>query len=179
MIDWLAPLDAVAESPVLYLPLLFAFTVLATIVLPVPVEVALLNPFLPPASLILVLAAGKAVGAAFVFPLGGRIGDALRSQVARFPRFARFYGWVERFVGRRGYVALFLLLSVPFMTDTAPLYAFTMLNPSRTRKSFDEPRSVAHEPRGLVLGPFVAVNFAAGVVRGTLFLVIPLLLGWR
>lgn len=179
MVDWLAPLDAVAENPLLYLPLLYVFALLSTLILPIPVEIGLLNPFLPFPSLILVLALGKASGSALVFPLGRRLGDEIRARIERFPRFALLYAWVERWIERGGYAALFLMLAIPFMTDTAPLYAFTILHPGSPGAKPGDPLPSTRGARALLLGPFVAVNFAAGVVRGSLFLAIPLLLGWH
>ncbi len=176
-ISWLL---ASAEDPYLYLPLLFLFATLAAVLLPVPVEIGLLNPFLSPVLLVLVASAGKAFGGALVFPLGRRIGSRLEREMARSPRAARVHGWVERLVGAYGYWALFGLLSVPFMTDSIPVYVFSILGP--TDRSGAPSAAAAGSGRrvhGWRVGPFVAVNFAAAVVRCSAFLVVPWLLGWR
>ena len=182
MVDWISWLLAVADDPYLYLPLLFVYAVLATVILPIPEEVGLLNPYLPPVALVLTMALGKAVGGALIFPLGERIGQQLERTASRWPRVSRLYRWTSELVGRRGYYALFGLLCIPFMTDTAPVYAFAVLNP---RKETPTPPGAATPPRGtrarraLEWGPFVLVNLAAGIVRSVAFLAIPLALGWK
>lgn len=179
MVDPIELLLSVAEDPWVYLPLFFLFSVAATVFLPVPVEVGLLNPFVPWFGLVLVLAAGKAIGAVIVLPLGDRVGDRLVREAARYPRLARLYARVEAWTGRWGYGALFALQSIPFMTDTAPLYAFSTLH-SMEGGTGPGAGGAPHRPyrQTLRLGPFVAVSFAAGLVRGTLFLAVPIGLGW-
>ena len=164
-VDLGSVLQSVATDPWSYLPLLFAYTVASTLILPIPEEIGLLNPFIPWYYLVLVLGAGKTVGAALVYPLGGRVGVALERWIARWPWAASWYAWVQRQVGRYGYPALFALLAVPFMTDTAPVYAFSIANP-------------AEGPGRMRFGGFLTANFLAGITRGFLFLAVPLYFGW-
>ncbi len=180
--DWLAWLVTAAEDPLVYLPLLFAYALLATVLLPIPVEFGLLNPFLSPVLLILTVAAGKAAGGALVFPLGTKIGEQIERYLERFPRLEGPYRWIERVTSRHGYWALFAFLSIPFMTDSVPVYVFSILNP----RAPPTPATTPSPPppsgprrRVLRLGPFVAVNFVAALVRCSLFLLVPLSLGWR
>lgn len=158
-------LEAFASDPWTYLPLLFVYTVVSTLFLPIPEEIGLLNPFIPWYYLVLVLGAGKTVGAALVFPLGGRIGTEVERWIVRLPWAAKWYAWMQRQVGRFGYFALYALLAIPFMTDTLPVYAFAVANPAE-----GEDRMRA--------GGFLSVNFLAGITRGTLFLALPLYFGW-
>ncbi len=177
MVDLLAPLLSAAEDPWVYLPLFFAFSVAATVALPIPVEVGLLNPFVPAPSLIVALAAGKAVGAVFVLRLGDRLGLRLARETLKYPRLAVLYARIEAWTRRWGYGALFGLQAIPFMTDTAPLYAFSTLHALPARRAFVAERRTELR-QTLRIGPFVGVSFAAGVVRGALFLAVPLWLGW-
>lgn len=179
--DLLTILTDAAENPWIYLPLLFVFAVAATVALPIPVEVGLLNPWISPLALILVLGLGKAVGACLVLPLGGWVGARIEREVARYPRFARMYARLKQGIAHWGYVALFAILSIPFMSDTAPIYAFSTMtgatrDPSAASGAPQRKRRPSAPP--LRRGPFVLVSFAAGLVRGSLFLAIPILLGW-
>lgn len=164
--DLIGFLQSLAEDPWAYGTVFLLYTIATTVILPIPEEIGLLNPYIPWYWLVLVLGIGKTIGAALVYPLGGRIEKEVRAWTARWPWLARWYDWVEKGVGRYGYWALFGLLAVPFMTDTAPVYAFTILNPQDDDK------------RRLRFVPFLIVNLAAGLTRGVLFLVVPLELGW-
>ena len=163
--DFGSTLQAFASDPWTYLPLLFAYTLLSTLILPIPEEIGLLNPFIPWYYLVLTLAAGKTVGAALVFPLGGRIGREVEKWIERAPWAARWYAWIQRQVGRFGYLALYGLLAIPFMTDTLPVYAFSVANPREG-------------PTRMRMGGFLSVNLLAGVTRGMLFLALPVYFGW-
>ena len=182
MVDFVGILESIAQSPELYLPVLFVFVVLATVALPIPVEVGLLNPYLPFWWLLLVLAAGRALGGWLVYPLGERIGTGVDRWVRRSARAGRLWDWVGAFVGRYGYFGLFALLSIPFMVDTATIYAFAILNPAPGARGPTEggsaPRPSPERPR-LRLGPFTMANALAGFARGALFLAIPVALGWK
>ncbi len=179
--DWLSWLIPLAENPWIYLPLLFVYAVLAAVLLPIPVELGLLDPFVSPVLLVLTVGAGKALGGALVFPMGARMGASIERYLVRFPRLIRPYRWIEASIGRHGYGALFAFLSIPFMTDSVPVYAFAILNPRVP--PVVAPALLRRQPtrrlrKALTFGPFVAVNFAAALVRCTVFLALPLSLGW-
>lgn len=192
--DLTALLLAFVEDPWIYSAIFFLFVVAATVILPIPEEIGLLNPFLPFWLLVVILALAKGVGALIVYPIGGAAGDQIRRWSSRWPWFDRGYLRVETWVGRYGYWALFGLLAIPFMTDTVPVYAFAALNP---RAHEGEPDGGSGTPGRSAAGaratdatpipdrrrrfrplPFVVVNILAGAVRGLLFLSIPLVLGW-
>lgn len=72
---------------------------------------------------------GKTVGAYIVFLVGDRAKDT-----ERFQRFLDKHHWAkkffdvsERFVRRYGVFAVFILLSIPGLPDTASLYLFAIV----------------------------------------------------
>jgi len=147
LMDWLMANQA---DPLTYLAILFLFTIAAAIVLPIPIEIALVwNPglFFPVKAL--VLGAGKGVGAIAVFYIGAKV----ESLALRFTKW-RWFKWLldksEAFVRRFGIVALYIIMSIPGMVDTIPLYIFSILN----------------KEGGLIKArDFAFANFLAGVNR--------------
>lgn len=59
----------------------------------------------------------------------------------------------ESLVRKYGYPAMFVIMAIPGMVDTIPLYVFSVLN---------------KEGELMTLKGFVIVNFLAGVVRAAL-----------
>ncbi len=156
--------------------------ILATIVLPIPVELGLLNPYLPAWWLLLVLAGARGVAAWLVFPFASWIGGQLDRWASRSARAAGVLRWVQERVGRHGYWALLAILSIPFMVDTAAIYTFTLLKPrqrSLPSAAASRPAAEAGAPHRLRLGRFTAVNVLAGFIRGLLVLTIPFAFGWK
>lgn len=151
LIDYLSANQA---DPGTYLLIFFIFCVAAAILLPIPVEVALMvNPgiFFPIKALVMGL--GKATGATAVFFIGRKIDET----VGVYARRWRWYNWLlvksEALVRRYGYPAMFAIMATPFMVDTIPLYVFSVLN---------------KEGELMTLKWFVLVNFLAGVTRAVL-----------
>jgi membrane protein DedA with SNARE-associated domain len=151
LIDFLSANEA---DPATYLLIFFIFCVAAAIVLPIPVEIALVvNPsiFFPIKALVMGL--GKAVGATGVFFIGRKIDET----VGVYARKWRWYRWLlvksENLVRRYGYPAMFVIMSIPGMVDTIPLYVFSVLN---------------KEGELMTLKGFVLVNFLAGITRAIL-----------
>lgn len=201
-----------------YLLIFFLLCVAAAIILPIPIEIALVwNPglFFPVKALILGL--GKGTGAVAVFFIGAKLERALRrlsgrrlggwwlritnpflhrceAAVKRSRRlgvlarvlcevsntltvlgrkFARppkpeERGWLsiksEGFVRRYGIVAMYVIMSIPGMVDTIPLYLFSILNEEGTL---------------MKLRDFALANFLAGINRAFLIFAILELLGIR
>ncbi len=116
-------------DPVTYLLSLFLFSFAAAVVLPIPVETAIaLAPLSIPIPLVaLVSGLGKGLGAFTVFFVGGTI----EKTVLTYTRW-RWFRWIlnksEAFVRRFGYPAVYLVMSIPLMPDTVPLYIFSLLN---------------------------------------------------
>lgn len=150
-------LETHQADPTTYLASLFVFSIGAAIILPIPVESALV--FAPSSVPIffvaLVLGLGKAVGSMAVFVIGAKIEQA----VVSFNRFG-WFRWLlnksEAFVRKFGYFALYAIMSVPFMLDTVPLYIFSILN---------------KEGKLMRIHWFAVANLAAGTTRGMIILV--------
>lgn len=153
-------LEFYLRTPEVFLAVLFVFSILAAIVLPIPVEIALIPLLRDPAlltSAALVLGAGKAVGAGAVFLLGLKVEGPIRYWCARHPALGRTVGYVTRFVRVTRWWGLLVLLSIPFMSDTFPIYLYALFN-----------------KQGQLIGSriFLLVNFAAGVIRTFAFVIL-------
>jgi membrane protein YqaA with SNARE-associated domain len=144
-------------DPLTYLVIFFLFCIAAAIILPIPVEIALIwNPsiFFPIKALVLGL--GKATGAVAVFFIGAKVETA----VARFSRWG-WFKWLllksEAFVRRYGIFAMYIIMSIPGMVDTIPLYLFSIFN-----------------QRGTIIRmrDFALANFLAGINRAFLIFAI-------
>lgn len=153
LVEYLA---ASNTNPFLYGFLLFTYAALAAIFLPVPVEFALaLNPAMADWIKALILGAGKAAGALGIFVLGLRVEDNIRRYSAKHPLVKRGVDAAFDFVKVTRWIGLLILLSIPFMPDTLPIYIYSIFN---------------KEGQAIRPPAFIAVNFIAGVVRAALFL---------
>lgn len=140
-------------DPVIYLLIFFVFAILVAIILPIPVELGLFwNPLVPYWIKALVLGAGKAIGCLAAFEIGFKLEPKIRSW-ERFKWFKRFMEKMEWFVQKYGYSALYVILSIPGMTDTVPLYLFSMFN---------------KEGKAMNWKLFALTNFLAGITRAAL-----------
>lgn len=133
-----------------YLLVFFLLAVAAAIILPIPIEIGLVwNPTLFFPVKALVMALGKATGAVAVFVIGEKVEET----VMRFTKWG-WFKWLlaksEAFVRRFGILALFVLMSIPYMLDTIPLYIFSILN---------------KEGKLISMRNFALVNFLAGINR--------------
>jgi len=108
-----------------------------------------------------VLGLGKAVGAIAVFYIGFTVNRWLERWMGRHPRWAKVLTVLERFVRRTGWVGLTVLLAIPFMSDTAVNYFYSLLN---------------EEGHAVTRWQFVLANFIGGVARAMIYLLLPLLL---
>jgi membrane protein DedA with SNARE-associated domain len=150
-------LTAHSGDPATYLLTLFVFSIGAAVILPIPIEAGLVAapetmPFIIPA---LALGLGKGVGAIVVFFIGAK----LEQKVLRYGKWGWFKWLLEKsewFVRRFGYFALFIILSIPFMLDTVPLYIFSVLNKEGELMRFRW---------------FVLVNVLAGTTRASIVLI--------
>jgi membrane protein YqaA with SNARE-associated domain len=147
-----------------YLLVFFLLAIAAAIILPIPIEIGLIwNPTLFFPAKALVMALGKATGAVAVFV----IGEKIESTVRRFSRW-RWFKWLldksEVFVRRYGVLALYTLMSIPYMLDTIPLYLFSILN---------------KEGRLISMRDFALVNFLAGINRAFIVFAIFDIMGVR
>ena len=153
--DFIALATATYNNPAAYLSLTFGFSFLVAIVLPIPIEIVLLAPILGQqweylGAIIFAMAAGKTVGAWAIFFLGVRVEDNIRRWSERYKIAARLVKWCERFVRKTNYIGLYVLLSVPLMSDTIPLYLYSLFN---------------EEGRALDRRAFLVSNFLAAWTR--------------
>ncbi len=139
-----------------YLLGLFLYAIAAAVVLPVPVELLLpLYPQIDPAIKAVVLGLGKAVGAIAVFYVGNKVNPWIERLMGRHPSGAKVLNALELFVRRTGWVGLTVLLAIPFMSDTAVNYFYSLLN---------------EEGQAVTRWQFVLANLIGGIVRAYLFL---------
>jgi hypothetical protein len=92
-----------------------------------------------------------------VFKIGIGLEGMIKKWSARIKQLGVFVDLCERFVARFGYFALFIIMAIPLMTDTVPLYIFSIAN---------------REGKTMKMEWFVVVNFIAGVTRAIIFLVL-------
>ena len=139
-----------------YLVALFLYSIAAAVALPVPVELLLfffpgINPFIKA----VVLGLGKAVGAIVVFFVGEKVNPWIERWMSRHAIAARILKIMEKFVRRTGWKGLAILLAIPFMSDTAVNYFYSLLN---------------EEGHAITRLHFVAANLVGGIARALLFL---------
>ncbi len=147
-------LELNSTDPLTFLFLLFIYVVLAAIILPIPLEIAIaLNPLVPIPIKAVVVGLGKGVGAMGIFYIGASVED----NIQRWRRWG-WFDWIVRnsviLVDKMGYWGLFILLVIPGMTDTVPLYIFSLFN-----KGGEE------DEKTMSLRGFVIVNIIAGILR--------------
>lgn len=159
-------------NPVVFFLFTFGFSVLIAIILPIPIEIFLIVPFLDPVLTpggkvalmtiaLFAVALGKAVGAWLVFLLGVKVEEAMHRWAERARLFARILDALERFVRWSGTIGLYILLSIPLMSDTAVLYFYALFN---------------EEGKAIDQRLFIASNFLAGINRVALVFILGLTL---
>ncbi len=170
MVDFNQLLCDFLTNPIIYFLIVFGFAIAVAIVLPIPIEVALIFA-LTGGSIglftvaLLAAASGKAVGAWLVFLLGLKVEGAMHRWSQRSKIIARILKGLEKFVRWTGSIGLFILLSIPFMSDTAVLYFYALFN---------------EEGKAIDRRQFIVTNFLAGISRTSAFFIvaIALLPGW-
>ena len=161
LIDLLSQHEA---DPVVYLLMFFVFCVLAAIILPIPIEIFLvIDPSVPFALKAIVMGLGKGTGAVAVFFIGAKVEKA----IMKFSRWG-WFKWLldksEAFVRRFGALALYIIMSIPGMVDTIPLYLFSILN---------------KEGHLMTLRDFTVANILAGINRAMLIYTLFFVFGIR
>ena len=162
LIDWLFTL---IQNPVAYLTFVLIFAFLAAVILPIPVELALAGYIVyltTPGTAFLglgiwgsfliisiVMGVGKALGSWIVFVIGVKVEDLVATYLS-WGWFKKMMMATHRFCLRFGYLAMYLVMCIPLMTDTVPLYIFSILN---------------KEGDVFELKWFVMSNFWAGIAR--------------
>ncbi len=133
MVDLVSFLQQAFDNPAVYLLATFGYAVLVAIVLPIPIEIALFPPLLDRrfglfAEVALAVAAGKMVGAWLIFRLGLHVEDNIRFWSDRYTWARRAVSGLGKFVEKTGYIGLYVLLSIPLMSDTVPIYLYSLFN---------------------------------------------------
>lgn len=155
------------QNPLIYGTVFLIYVILTVVILPVPVEIGLFNPYISPLILVMILAIGKGVGALIVFELG----TLFRRKLKRYHISSRITKKIilmlEDFVKKYGYIGLFIIMSIPLMFDSLTLYFFSLLNPDT-----DDKKALTREK-------FVFVNILAGGTRGVIILLVAFIIGIR
>ena len=162
MVDWLFTL---VQNPLAYLTFVLIFAFLAAVILPIPVELALAGYIVyltnPGSSFLglgifgafllisIIMGLGKALGSWIVFVIGIKV-ETLVAGYLKWKWFNKMMMATHRFCIRFGYLAMYFVMCIPLMTDTVPLYIFSILN---------------KEGDVFELKWFVMSNFWAGIAR--------------
>lgn len=165
--DFIEFLINLMQDPVAYSVVFFIYTILAAVILPIPVELGLFNPYISPVILVIILAAGKGVGAGIVYYIGIGVRGIAKKTNFSSKLLDTILGALERFVKKFSYLGLFIIMSIPLMLDSVTLYLFSLCNPDEGKTHF------------LRLNNFVLINIAAGAVRGSIVLIIFYLIGLK
>jgi membrane protein YqaA with SNARE-associated domain len=161
LMQWLASLG---NDPLAYLIIFFIFCVAAAIILPIPVELGLLfGEVVPYPIKAIVLGLGKGVGSVAVFEIGMKLEPKIRSW-SRWRWFKWLFEMCEKFVAKYNYYALYVILSIPLMLDTVPIYIFSLANKNG---------------KALEVKWFAVTNFFAGVTRAAILWLLLEALGWN
>ncbi|MFO7792369.1 MAG: hypothetical protein R6W73_05220 [Candidatus Saliniplasma sp.] len=147
------------SDPLTYSIIFFVYVVLAAVVLPIPVEIGLFNPYINPILLISILAVGKGVGSFFVFEIGTKARKKMKKISTSNSFINKIVEYSEWFVKKWGYYGLLIILSTPLMIDSISLYLFSLLNPEKKGEGMD-------------MRPFILVNIVGGAIRGIITLAV-------
>ncbi len=126
-------LQSAYDMPAVFLPLVFLYAIAIAVILPIPIELTLLLPIINGqwgylVGISIVLASGKMVGAWLVFYLGINVEDNIRAWSKRWRVADWFVKKADLFVQKTGYLGLYVLLSIPLMSDTIPIYLYSLFN---------------------------------------------------
>jgi hypothetical protein len=157
-------LEQVQGDPFTYSVVFFIYIIAATIILPIPVELMLfLSPVTPFAIKAILLGAGKAVGSIIVFYIGMNLERPIINLTKKWVFFRMVVSTCKWFVDKLGYIGLYLIMSVPLMVDTVPVYLFSIFRKERTDRD---------------LWMFALTNLAAGITRAAIVFYVVTELGW-
>jgi len=165
--DLIGMLESFLGDPAVYLFLVFGYSILVAIILPIPIEIALIWPLLKGelpyfAAVVLVMAIGKTLGALFVLFLGIKVEKTVYYWSRKSKWFGKLVHYFSLFVKKTGFIGLYIILSIPLMTDTVPIYIYSIFHeegkkPSRVK--------------------FGMSNFFAAITRAVIIAVVVTLFG--
>ncbi len=164
--DLIGFLTGLATNPISYSIVFFTYTVLAAVILPIPVEIGLFNFHMHPALLVTILALGKGAGSLIVFEIGTKARGKIKKFSVSNAFIKKIVEYSEWFVENYGYYGLLLVLSTPLMIDSISLYLFSLLNPEEKGIGMDREW-------------FVGTNIVAGAIRGIITLAVFYYVGYK
>ncbi len=157
-------LEQVQGDPLTYSIVFFIYIIAASIILPIPVELLLfVSPATPFILKALIMGVGKAVGSVVVFYIGLNVEKPIIGLTEKWGFFRMVVSTCKWLVDKLGYIGLYLILSVPIMVDTVPLYLFSIFRKERTDRD---------------LRLFALTNLAAGITRAAIVYLVVTELGW-
>lgn len=156
------------KDPLSYSIIFFIYVILASIILPIPVETGLFNPHINPVWLIIILAVAKGIGAFIVYNISKHLRKFMKQfSIGKTWKITKkIVSLSENFVKKYGHYGLYIIMSIPLMVDTITLYLFSLLNPTE-------------EKTALTATKFVFINIAAGATRGAIIVAISYYIGIR
>ena len=72
--------------------------------------------------------------------------------------------YCEQFVKKYGHIGLFIIMSIPLMIDSVTLYLFSLLNPKEETGKY-----------AIAKRKFILINIGAGLVRGSIIIIIAMI----
>lgn len=157
-------LEQVQGDPLTYSIVFFIYIIAASIILPIPVELLLfVSPATPFILKAVIMGVGKAVGSVVVFYIGLNVEKPIIGLTEKWGFFRMVVSTCKWLVDKLGYIGLYLILSVPIMVDTVPLYLFSIFRKERTDRD---------------LRLFALTNLAAGITRAAIVYFVVTELGW-
>lgn len=157
-------IEQVQGDPLVYSVVFFIYIIAATLFLPIPVELLLfLSPATPFVLKAILLGVGKAVGSIIVFYIGMNVEKPINTLTKKWGFFRLVVNFSKWLVDKLGYLGLYLILSVPIMVDTVPVYLFSIFRKDRCDRD---------------LKLFALTNLAAGITRAAIVFFVVTELGW-
>lgn len=157
-------IEQVQGDPLVYSVVFFIYIIAATLFLPIPVELLLfLSPATPFVLKAILLGVGKAVGSIIVFYIGMNVERPINILTKKWGFFRMVVNFSKWLVDKLGYLGLYLILSVPIMVDTVPVYLFSIFRKDRCDRD---------------LKLFALTNLAAGITRAGIVYFVVTELGW-
>ncbi len=157
-------IEQVQGDPLVYSVVFFIYIIAATLFLPVPVELLLfLSPATPFVFKAILLGVGKAVGSIIVFYIGMNVEKPINTLTQKWGFFRMVVNFSKWLVDKLGYLGLYIILSVPIMVDTVPVYLFSIFRKDRCDRD---------------LRLFALTNLAAGITRAGIVYFVVTELGW-
>ncbi len=157
-------IEQVQGDPLVYSAVFFIYIIAATLFLPVPVELLLfLSPATPFVLKAILLGVGKAIGSIIVFYIGMNVERPINTLTQKWGFFRMVVNFSKWLVDKLGYLGLYLILSVPIMVDTVPVYLFSIFRKDRCDRD---------------LRLFALTNLAAGITRAGIVYFVVTELGW-